>query len=137
MLLPLTCIKNIFLKFYKDWVSLCSIIRVKSPPPVEICKIERSIHLYSSPWSRFSKTNDLRRHISSVHEGKRPYQCDKCEKSFKGQLISECLFGVFNFSKKTTKKFDEFLPKIKKSVPIKIIKAHYYSSLLLIRGYLT
>ena len=33
--------------------------------------------------SRFSKTNDLRRHISSVHEGKRLYQCDKCEKSFK------------------------------------------------------
>ena len=33
--------------------------------------------------SRFSKTNDLRRHISSVHEGKRLYQCDNCEKSFK------------------------------------------------------
>jgi hypothetical protein len=28
----------------------------------------------------------------------------------KGQLISECLFGVFNFPKKTLQKFDEFLP---------------------------
>ena len=28
----------------------------------------------------------------------------------KGQLISEWLFGVFNFPKKTTQKFDEFLP---------------------------
>ena len=26
-----------------------------------------------------------------------------------GQLISECLFGVFNFQKKTMQKFDEFL----------------------------
>ena len=28
----------------------------------------------------------------------------------KGQLISECLFDVFNFSKKNTKFFDKFLP---------------------------
>ena len=27
----------------------------------------------------------------------------------KGQLISECLFDILNFPKKTTKKFDKFL----------------------------
>ena len=27
----------------------------------------------------------------------------------KGQLISECLFGAFNFRKKNPQKFDEFL----------------------------
>ena len=30
MLLPLACLKMYFLKFYRDWVSLCSIIRVKN-----------------------------------------------------------------------------------------------------------
>ena len=29
---------------------MCSIIRVKSPPPVVIGKIKCSVHLYSSPW---------------------------------------------------------------------------------------
>ena len=43
---------GIFLKFYKDCVSLCSIIRVKSPPPVEIGKIECSFHRNSSPCIR-------------------------------------------------------------------------------------
>ena len=36
----------------------------------------------------------------------------------KGQLISECLFEVLNFPKKTTKKFDKFLPKNLKSCQI-------------------
>ena len=31
-------------------MSLCSIIRVKSPPSLVIGKIECSVHLYSSPW---------------------------------------------------------------------------------------
>ena len=29
----------------------------------------------------------------------------------KGQLISECLFDLFKFSKKTNEKFDKFLPQ--------------------------
>ena len=33
----------------------------------------------------------------------------------KGQLISELLFGFFNFPKKKLQKFDEFLPKNLKS----------------------
>ena len=33
MFLPLACLKGIFLKLYKNWVSLCSIIRVKSSNP--------------------------------------------------------------------------------------------------------
>jgi len=32
MLLPLSCLKRYFLKYYKYWVSLCSIIRIKSFP---------------------------------------------------------------------------------------------------------
>ena len=32
------------------------------------------------------------------------------EKTTKGQLVSEWLFGAFNFPKKKTEKFDEFLP---------------------------
>ena len=34
---------------------------------------------------------------------------------FKGQLISECLFGIFNSHKKQTKKFDfiTMVPKVK------------------------
>jgi hypothetical protein len=35
--------------------------------------------------------------------------------SGKGQLISECLFDVLNFPKKTTQQFDRFLPKNLKS----------------------
>ena len=35
---------------------------------------------------------------------------DKAKKA-KGQLMSEWIFGVFNFPKKPTKKFDEFLPQ--------------------------
>ena len=42
--------KIFFLKFYKDRVSLCNIIRHCFPPPVVIDKIECSVHLYSSPW---------------------------------------------------------------------------------------
>ena len=41
----------------------------------------------------------------------------------KGHWISEWLFGAFNFPKKETKKFDEFLPKNLKSGQIKKIKA--------------
>ena len=33
----------------------------------------------------------------------------------KGQIISECLFDVFQFSKKNNKKFEKFLPKYLKS----------------------
>ena len=33
----------------------------------------------------------------------------------KGQIISECLFDVLQFSKKNTEKFDRFLPKNLKS----------------------
>ena len=42
---------------------------------------------------------------------------------FKGQLISEWLFGVFNFPKKQRKNLMNFCPK---SGPIKKIKALYY-----------
>ena len=45
----------------------------------------------------------------------------------KGQLISECPFDVLNFPKKTTKKFDKFLPKNLKSGLINTIKALSYS----------
>jgi hypothetical protein len=40
------------------------------------------------------------------------HSVDKCKRYyFKGQLITEWLFGVFNFpKKKTTQKCDEFLP---------------------------
>ena len=38
--------------------------------------------------------------------------CKRCVKTLgcKGQLISEWLFDVFNFPKKPTLQFDEFLP---------------------------
>ena len=35
-----------------------------------------------------------------------PKVCKKIEKAFKGQLISKCLFGIFNSPKKQSKKFD-------------------------------
>ena len=33
--------------------------------------------------SSFTRNNDLKRHISSVHEGKRPFNCEKCDSTFK------------------------------------------------------
>ena len=47
----------------------------------------------------------------------------------KGQLISECLFGVLNFPK-TNEKFDKFLPKKLKSGQINKLKAFSYNSRL-------
>ena len=44
---------------------------------------------------------DLNRHFS----------CEICQPG-KGQLISECLFDFFKFSKKTTKKLTNFCPRI-------------------------
>ena len=37
-------------------------------------------------------------------------ECSSCKATIKGQLISEWLFDVLKISKKTTQKFDEFLP---------------------------
>jgi hypothetical protein len=50
MLLHLACLKRYSLKFYKDLVSLCNIIKSLKSSPVVIGKIERSVHLYSRPW---------------------------------------------------------------------------------------
>jgi hypothetical protein len=41
---------GIYLKFYKDWVSLSSIIRVKSPAQGWSGKMKISVHLLRSPW---------------------------------------------------------------------------------------
>ena len=47
----------------------------------------------------------------------------------KGQIILECLFDVFQFSKKTSEKFDKFLPKNLKSGQI-IKKQHHIVSFI-------
>ena len=50
MLLPFACLNSIFLKFYEDWVSLWSIIRVRSNPQAGQVKMKISVHLLRSPW---------------------------------------------------------------------------------------
>ena len=42
---------------------------------------------------------------ASASVGLRPHHHAQQSKSFKGQLISKCLFGIFNSSKKRTKNF--------------------------------
>ena len=74
MLLPLAFLRRYFLKVYKDWVSFCSNIRVWNPPPVEIGKMECSVHLYSSPWLRPALSTEFKfqEFISwSTHETRR------------------------------------------------------------------
>ena len=44
--------------------------------------------------ARFNFKGDLKKHIASLHERKKRTDVSK------GQLISECLFGVINFPKK-------------------------------------
>ena len=50
MLLPLACLKGFFFKFYKVWVSLCNIIRVKSIPLSQKSQNPNSVHFYRHPW---------------------------------------------------------------------------------------
>ena len=50
MLLPLACLKGFFFKFYKVWVSLCIIIRVKSIPLSQKSQNPNSVHFYRHPW---------------------------------------------------------------------------------------
>ena len=65
-------------------------------------------NLCSECGASFSRPRTLRIHIKSVHDiqngtkkkrpempSKRPVICDICGNSFKGQLISECLFDFF------------------------------------------
>ena len=52
----------------------------------------------------FAKIEELAQHISSVHEEKNPI--DWMVMPHKGQLISKCLFVIFNSPNKRTKKFD-------------------------------
>ena len=47
--------------------------------------------------ARFNFKSDLKKHIASLHERKKRTDVSK------GQLISECLFGVINFPKKQRK----------------------------------
>ena len=48
----------------------------------------------------------------------------------KGQLISECPFGVIVSTKIPTKKFDKFCPRILKSCEINKIKAFFYNTII-------
>ena len=54
-------------------------------------------------------------HIKRVHDEKVKIECsvEKCDETFssKGQIISECHFDVFKFSKNANEKFDKFLSK--------------------------
>ena len=43
--------KGIFLKFYKYWVSLCDIIRVKRSASCGNVKYSSSVHILRSPWT--------------------------------------------------------------------------------------
>ena len=52
--------------------------------------------------------------------------------SYKGHLISECLFGFFKFSKKNTERFDKFLPKNQKGVELIKIKTISNTSIIYI-----
>ena len=63
----------------------------------------------------FQLERKLKSHIKIVHEFLNEDEQEESESnsmnnsdSAKGQLISKCLFGIFNFQKKRT--FDEFLP---------------------------
>ena len=64
-----------------------------------------------SPFSSFTNTNFNRSQLQAARQyGKHKRQNQQFNACPKGQLISEWLFGVFNFPKKPTQKFDEFLP---------------------------
>ena len=52
-----------------------------------------------------SSENDLS-HFHKVRHGSFGWMKNQKGRIAKGQLISKCLFGIFNSSKKRTKKFD-------------------------------
>ena len=69
---------------------------------------------------RFTKKESLDSHLSEDHKDEtipkvllHPRNVKK--RLTKGQIISECLYNVFKFSKKNNKKFDKFLPQNRKS----------------------
>ena len=64
-----------------------------------------------SPFCSFTKTNFNRSQLQAARQyGRHKRQNQQFNACPKGQLISEWLFGFFNFPKKPTKKFNEFLP---------------------------
>ena len=93
----------------------------------------------SSPFKGFSDKSKLKRHVSSVHEGKRPHKCDICgacftqkshmdghvatvhgkksaENQIKGTLFFQKVLGVYYFRKHWV--IEDFLGD---KIPISII----------------
>ena len=73
-----------------------------------------------------TKIDSLRTDIRKAEKLRREIEL-RAEEATTGQLISECLFDVFKFSKKPMKIFDKFLPQNVKSG--QIIKYRYYNTL--------
>ena len=76
--------------YLSDPVPSTSKTKVESPfkiPTVKSTKLPEKLNKdkeleCESCEARFTRRDHLNRHISSVHEGKKPYECDKCDRKF-------------------------------------------------------
>jgi hypothetical protein len=76
--------------------------KVKSPfkiPTVKLTKLPEKLntdkeqtHKCESCEAMFKRRDHLNRHISSVHDGKKPFECDKCDQKFSqlGDMKKHC-----------------------------------------------
>ena len=106
----------------KQWGNLKIHIEAKHPEHGE------KKHICDKCSEGYIFSESLSAHKYNVHSN---FVCEMCGMSYtnrgnynehminkhnaKGQLISECIFDVLNFPKKTMQKFDKFLPKNLKS----------------------
>ena len=69
--------------------------------------------LQKSKKLKAKKEEDMKKEITEIYEALQ-YLTEKKNKkqNIKGQIISECLFDLLNFSKKPTKNLTNFCPRI-------------------------